>query len=212
MADLPPREMVERGREGGEEGIWYLRFRLSSRGRRGRDTRAQQWIAWITSEYLIIQLTCWQTGAAGLQQSRRSFFTVAWMDLSVFAGINWPEERRGREEERFGYAVLLFDFTPDREIMPPIWWNMPATIEPSFERPVYFGGKNRWIIRSMLLSHVFGYYNEMVKSRSEGQIGVMGSMVQWWWLMWHIWKLEKGWRRRKGGGESEASMCITFYD
>lgn len=42
MADLPPREMVERGREGGEEGIWYLRFRLSSRGRRGRDTRAQQ--------------------------------------------------------------------------------------------------------------------------------------------------------------------------
>ena len=135
-----------------------------------------------------------------------------WMDLSVFAGINWPrEERRGREEERFGYAVLLFDFTPDREIMPPIWWNMPATIEPSFERPVYFGGKNRWgwIIRSML-SHVFGYYNEMVKSRSEGQIGVMGSMVQWWWLMWHIWKLEKGWRRRKGGGEIEASMCTTF--
>lgn len=75
---------------GGEEGIWYLRFRLSSR--RGGMKRAQ-WIAWITSEYLIIQLTCWQTGAAGLQQSRRSFFTVAGMDLSVFAGINWPGGR-----------------------------------------------------------------------------------------------------------------------
>lgn len=77
----------------------------------GRGTGAQ-WIAWITSEYLIIQLTCWQTGAAGLQQSRRSFFTVGGMDLSRFRSYQLG---RGRGS---GYACYCSISRPAGEIMP----------------------------------------------------------------------------------------------
>lgn len=114
-------------------GIWYLRFRRASRRSRGssRQSERVQWIAWITSEYLIIQFTCRQTG-------RR--FTA----ISVIVFHSWlPRDLYNRSYQLVEpeLRVLLFDFTLGGELCrSEIWRAIRARDVPP---RVYFARKNR---------------------------------------------------------------------
>lgn len=135
-----------------EGGIWYLRFRLSSRGRDDeRGGRAQ----WIASEYLIIQLTCWQTWGGGGGGGGR--FTAispivfhrgrdGW--IYPLAVINWA-----------GYACYCSISRSTEKLCPD--WYMPATIESQLGTLGLFRwkesrGEGEGVNNSIGVSHVLG--------------------------------------------------------
>lgn len=136
-----------------EGGIWYLRFRLSSRGRDDERGGRAQWIAWITSEYLIIQLTCWQTWGGGGGGRFTAISPIVFHRgrdgwIYPLAVINWA-----------GYACYCSISRSTEKLCPD--WYMPATIESQLGTLGLFRwkeskGEGEGVNNSIGVSHVLG--------------------------------------------------------